>query len=226
MAGGGSMSVVFSADENNHPKSPLIVKAENGVLKTSRGVIHLEGPCKSEYIARLAMDAGLKSFRPPARQQEALMLISNLPEGKVFIARFQDKIIGYVTFHFPDEYSRWSKHPYVLELGAVEVSPEWRNDKVGHHLLVEAFSHDFVENHIIITIEFCWHWDLKNSGLTMWNYQKMLTRLFSSVGLKKRATDDPDITEHPANVMMVRFGKNVPKEAIQRFEELTFLNRG
>lgn len=217
------MSIAFNSEANNQKN---IVRLENGVLKTSRGVVHLEGPCNCDYISRLTMDQGLRIFRPPSRQQEALMLISNLPEGKVFIARFQDKIIGYVTFHYPDEYSRWSKHPYVLELGAVEVSPEWRNDKVAQYLLIEAFAHGFVENHIVITIEFCWHWDLKNSGLTMMNYQKILTRLFSAVGLQKRATDDPDITEHPANVMMVRFGKNVPKEALQRFEELTFLNRG
>lgn len=51
----------------------------------------MEGPCSSDYISRLTMDPGLKNFRPPARQQEALMLISGLPEGKVFIARFQDK---------------------------------------------------------------------------------------------------------------------------------------
>ncbi|AEG60216.1 GNAT family N-acetyltransferase [Desulforamulus ruminis] len=215
------MSIAFNS-ESKDPK----VRPENGVLKTPYGMIHLEGPCTCEYISRLKMDGGLRNFRPPARQQEALMLISNLPEGKVFIARVQENIIGYVTFHYPDEYSRWSKHPYVLELGAVEVSPEWRQYKIAHYLLLEAFSNNFVENHIIITIEFCWHWDIKNSGLTLMNYQKMLTRLFSTVGLHKRSTDDPDITEHPANAMMVRFGKNVPKEALQRFEELTFLNKG
>ena len=219
------MSIAFGANHNNEDES-VTIKIEHGILRTPRGVVHLEGPCTSDYIARLTMDAGLKIFRPPSRQQEALMLISNLSEGKVFIARFQDVIIGYVTFHYPDEYSRWSKHPYIVELGAVEVSPEWRKDKVAHFLLKEAFQNSFVENHIIITIEFCWHWDLKNSGLTMMDYQRMLTRLFSAVGLQKRATDDPDITEHPANVMMVRIGKNVPKEAILRFEELTFLNRG
>lgn len=219
------MNIAFSSETNGHNSIPIL-KPENGVLTTSRGLIHLEGPCTADYISRLKMDQGLKNFRPPARQQEALMLISNLPEGKVFIARYQNQIIGYVTFHYPDEYSRWSRHPYVLELGAVEVSPDWRKDRIAHYLLMEAFSHDFVENHIVITIEFCWHWDIKNSGLTIVSYQKMLNRLFSSVGLHKRATDDPDITEHPANAMMVRFGKNVSKEAIQQFENLTFLNRG
>ncbi|AEF94294.1 hypothetical protein Desca_1438 [Desulfotomaculum nigrificans CO-1-SRB] len=219
------MSMVLNTNSGDQENLALVKRVDNGVLKTSRGLVHLEGPCSSDYIGRLSMDEGLRNFRPPTRQKEALMLISNLPEGKVFIARFQDKIIGYVTFHYPDDYSRWSKNPYVLELGAVEISPEWRNDKIAHYLLLEAFAHSFVENYIVITIEFCWHWDLKNSGLTMLNYQKMLTKLFSTVGLQKRATDDPDITEHPANVLMVRFGKNVPKEAIQRFEELTFLNR-
>lgn len=221
------MSIAFNPDTNNHNlKGFSLISPENCVLTTSRGLIHFEGPCSDDYISRLTMDEGLRNFRPPARQQEALMLISNLSEGKVFIARFQDIIIGYVTFHYPDDYSRWSKHPYVLELGAVEVSPEWRKDKLAQILLSEAFSHEFVEQHIIITIEFCWHWDLKKSGLSIFDYQKMLTRLFSSVGLNKRATDDPDITEHPANVMRVRFGQKVSKEAIQKFEEITFLNHG
>lgn len=158
------MSIAFSPD-TKRPNNNKVIKMENDVLRTSRCIIHMEGPCNS-------------------------------------------------------------KHPYVLELGAVKVSSEWRNDKIAHYLLMEAFSHNFVEDHVVVTIVFCWHWDLKNSGLTMMNYQKMMTRLFSAVGLMKRATDDPDITEHPANVLMVRFGKNVPKEAIQRFEKLTFLNRG
>ncbi|MTI79457.1 MAG: GNAT family N-acetyltransferase [Firmicutes bacterium] len=195
------------------------------VFTPNNEVLHLEGPVTGEYISRLKMDEGLSNFRPPKNQQEALITICNLQNGKVFVARHDNNIIGYVTFHHPDEYSRWHNHPWVLELGAIEVTKSWRKYRVAYHLIKEAFSNSFVEEFIIITIEYCWHWDLRNSQLTIWDYQKMLTKLFASVDLKKRATDDPDILEHPANVLMVRHGNNVPKEAVQRFEELTFKSK-
>lgn len=225
------MSIAYQPDQpyfssvNSFPDTANQEVYLNGSsLYTAAGLIHFEGPVTSTYIAQLLMSDQLSNFRPPKKQQAALMLISNLPEGNVFIARHEQEIIGYVTFHYPDSYSRWSKHPDVLELGAVEISPDWRKYRVAHYLLKEAFSNDFVENHIIITIEFCWHWDLKGSGLTPWDYQKMLTRLFSGVGFQKKSTDDPDILEHPANVLMARYGQNISNEMIGRFEQLTFVN--
>jgi acetoin utilization protein AcuA len=215
--------IFFDPNESNVNENEI--KVAKGLILTPQGAIHLEGPVTGDYIQRLSMHEGLNNFRPATRQQEALASIPELPNGKVFIARHEQEIIGYVTFHHPDEYSRWHKHPWVLELGAIEVTTNWRKYKVAQHLLQEAFSNDFVDDFIVITIEYCWHWDLRSSGLTMWDYQRMLTKLFSSVGLKKRATDDPDILEHPANVLMVRPGKNVPKEALQRFEELTFRSK-
>lgn len=207
---------------NNDDKD---IKVAKGLIFTPQGTIHLEGPVTGSYLSRLLINKQLNNFRPAERQKEALISITDLPNARVFIARHEQEIIGYVTFHHPDEYSRWSKHPWVLELGAIEVSPSWRTYRVAQYLLQEAFSSGFFEDFIVITIEYCWHWDLRGSGLTTWDYQRMLTKLFSSVGFKKRATDDPDILEHPANVLMVRYGKNVPKEAIQRFEELTFRNK-
>lgn len=217
------LSTIYDPGEKNNDKSD--VQVAKGIVFTPQGVIHLEGPVTGEYILRLKMHEGLNNFRPAKRQQEALSTIPSLPNGRLFIARHEQEIVGYVTFHHPDEYSRWCKHPWVLELGAIEVTQPWRKYKIANHLLKEAFSNPFVEDFIIITIEYCWHWDLQGSGLSMWDYQKMLTRLFGSVGMKKRATDDPDIIEHPANVLMVRYGRNVPKEAIQRFEQLTFQSK-
>ncbi|MFZ5648798.1 MAG: N-acetyltransferase, partial [Bacillota bacterium] len=59
----------------------------------------------------------------------------------------------------------------------------------------------------------------------VWEYQKMLTKLFARVGLNKTTTDDPDIIEHPANVLMVRIGKNIPKTEILKFESMRFLGK-
>ena len=196
---------MFFYDPNDTSNDEKDIKVAKGLIFTSQGTIHLEGPVTASYLSRLSMNEQLNNFRPADRQKDALITITDLPNGRVFIARCEQEIIGYVTFHHPDEYSRWCKHPWVVELGAIEVSKQWRKYRVAQYLLSEAFSNSYVEDFIVITIEYCWHWDLRSSGLTTWDYQRMLTKLFSSVGLKKRATDDPDILEHPANVLMVRY---------------------
>lgn len=191
-------------------------------LKTPKGELIIEGPLEASELDELYMNDKLTVFRPPAKQKQALSTIAGLPEGMVYIARYGREIVGYVTFHYPDGFSRWSKHPAVLELGGIEISPDWRKRGVGALLLREAFSNPVVENYIIVTVEFCWHWDLKTTGLDLFMYQKMLARLFGLVGLSKRATDDPDIIEHPANVLMVRVGANVSCEDDILFNDMLF----
>ena len=216
--------VIF--DPNNAKNIKLgDVEIAKGIMFTPQGIINLEGPTSGEYLSSLTMHQGLNVFRQADRQKESLIEITSLPNGKVFIARNEQEIIGYVTFHHPDKHSRWSKHAKVIELGAIEIAKGWRKYKVAHHLLREAFSHEFVNDFIIITTEYCWHWDLRGSNLSLWDYQRMLTKLFSSVGLKKTLTDDPDIMEHPANVLMARYGIRVLKEDIQNFELLTYRNK-
>lgn len=186
---------------------------------------YLEGPVVSKSLENLKINQKLTNFRPAEDQKEALISISKLPKGMIYIARSGREIIGYVTFHYPEEYFRWSKHPKVLELGGIEISPDWRKKGIAEALLKEAFSNPVMEEFIVVTLEFCWHWDLKGSGLEIFEYQKMLEKLFGMVCLKRRATDDPDITEHPANVLMVRFGKNVSTKDILLFEDMLFEGR-
>ena len=44
-------------------------------------------------------------------------------------------------------------------------------------------------------------------------------------GLTWFATDDPEISSHPANCLMVRIGSRVPQESMQEFDSLRFRNR-
>ncbi|MCY8244006.1 N-acetyltransferase, partial [Bacillus haynesii] len=44
-------------------------------------------------------------------------------------------------------------------------------------------------------------------------------------GLVWFATDDPEISSHPANCLMARIGKEVNQESIERFDRLRFHNR-
>lgn len=186
--------------------------------------IVIEGPVSGSYLEPLTINEGLRNFRIPARQKETLVIVANSPEGLVYIARHEQEIIGYVLFHYPSRYSRWSRHPRLLELGAIEVAPRWQRRGIAGAMLQRAFTNDQLEQYVVITTEYFWHWDLKNSRLDVWEYQKMLTRLFGSVGFKRRRTDDPEILEHPANMLMVRFGRDVGKSFIKAFDDLTYQN--
>lgn len=191
-------------------------------LEYSKGTIICEGPVSGDYLKSLTMDSDLNNFRHPARQQEALVMVAESTEGMVYIARVEQAIIGYVLFHFPNQYSRWSRHPRMLELGAIEISNAWKKLGVAKTLLAEAFENPELDEYVVITTEFYWHWDLKGSALNVWAYQKMLAKLFGTVGFKRRHTDDPEILEHQANMLMVRFGKNVSQAYIKAFDDLTY----
>lgn len=193
-------------------------------INTPRGTIYIEGPVGGELLESLTINQKLSNFRAPERQYESMVIVANSPEGMVYIARLDKEIVGYVLFHYPSQYSRWSKHPRILELGAIEVSQEYKRLGIGTTLLKAAFKNPIMEEYVVITTEFFWHWDIKNSGLDVMSYQRMLTKLFSVVDFKKRRTDDPDILEHPANMLMVRFGSQVSSTYIKAFNELTYQN--
>lgn len=188
-------------------------------------MVSFEGPVTPAELNKLFLNDKLTNFRTPEKQKEALTAIANLPEGMIYIARSGNEIIGYITFNYPEEYSRWSRHPRILELGGIEISPDWRSCGIGKTLLKEAFANPVMDGYIVVAIEFCWHWDLKGSNLSIYEYQRMLTKLFGSVGLLKRKTDDPDIKEHPANVLMARAGKNVSLEELNLFENMLIEGR-
>jgi acetoin utilization protein AcuA len=193
-------------------------------INANDGVVYIEGPVDSEYLANLDFDEHLNNFRSPERQKQCLCKMAGSMEGFLYIARFRNTVVGYVTFHSPDPYTRWNKHPLILELGAIEISPHWRRHKIGWHMLQKAFANPLMADRIVITMEYCWHWDLEKCGLTIWEYQLMLTKLLGSVGLRKVITDDPEINEHPANVLMARIGENVTEEYIELFEMMKLKN--
>jgi acetoin utilization protein AcuA len=191
-------------------------------INTPFGPVYIEGPVSAEYLKSLDINEKLANFRVPERQHEALCIIAGSPEGIIYIARNDQEIVGYCAFHYPSQFSRWSKHPRILELGAIEVSNKFKQRGIGTKLLQAAFSNPAMQEYIILTTEYFWHWDIKDSGLDVWGYQKMLKKLFGSVNFKKRGTDDPEILEHPANMLMVMVGKRVSETYVRSFEDMLY----
>ncbi|AFM00845.1 MULTISPECIES: GNAT family N-acetyltransferase [Desulfitobacterium] len=192
---------------------------------THKGELIVEGPVTAESLSQLTLDDDLRAFRPPKRQKEALIEISQIPNGRIVIARIGTDVVGYVTFHPPDAFERWAEGPpELLELGAIEVSPKVRGLGVGKKLLEVAFLDPTMENHLVIATEYYWHWDLERTGLRVWEYREVMDRLMSSAGLLIRETDDDEICSHPANMLTARYGKNLSQKSIEHFERILFLN--
>lgn len=187
----------------------------------------IEGPISGSELASYRFDDGLKAFRIPEHQHQALIEIADLPEGRIIVAREDDLVLGYVTFLHPDPLERWSqaKLPDLLELGAIEISHLIRAGGVAKKLLEVSFADDAMEDYIIITTEYYWHWDLKGTGLDVWQYRKVMEKVMGSVGMVWMATDDPEICSHPANCLMAKIGKRVPPESVEAFDGMRFQNR-
>lgn len=196
-------------------------------LKTPHGDLIIEGPISPEALSGYEFHHDLVAFRPPAQQHQALIEIAALPEGRIIVARDRHTIVGYVTYLYPDPLERWSegKMEDLIELGAIEVIPKYRGCSVGKNLLIVSMMDDAMEDFITITTEYYWHWDLKGTGLNVWEYRKIMEKMMNAGGLEYFATDDPEISSHPANCLMAKIGKRVPNESIEKFDRLRFMNR-
>ncbi|CDQ39294.1 MULTISPECIES: GNAT family N-acetyltransferase [Virgibacillus] len=195
--------------------------------ETSEGTIIIEGPLEASDLKKYEFHEELTAFRPASKQFEAIITISTFSEARIIIARTADTIIGYVTYLHPDPLERWSTFEMedLLELGAIEVIPAFRGAKIASGLLEVSMMDDFMENYIIISTEYYWHWDLDGTKLSIWDYRKVMEKMMAAGGLLPAPTDDPEIISHPANCLMVRIGKNVTADSITQFDTLRFLQR-
>ena len=200
-----------------------------GIFNTSKGMVKFYKLKKKDELDELDIDEGLRNFRKPQQQLEALKEISELPEGSVFVACHGKTIIGYLAFHKP-EFPRWAKAAEselveLIELGGIEVSTAWRGEGIGKNLLRWTVDNFDFESNIMISIETCYNWKSRDPSISIWEYREMIKNVLSHIGLKPKSTDDPEILEHPANMLTARIGKNVNPKAREKFEKLLKVSR-
>jgi len=190
------LATLYGGDLVKHSKTYHAIEIE-----TNKGPLLIEGPISPEQLAALEFHKDLVSFRPAPQQREALIDIAGLPEGRILVAKSGNTVVGYVTYLYPDPLERWSEGHMesLIELGAIEVIPKYRGEGVGTGLLKVSMMDEAMDNYIIITTEYYWHWDLKGTGLNVWDYRKVMEKMMSAGGLEWYATDDPEICSHPAN---------------------------
>lgn len=208
--------------EMEHKKTFFSIEKE-----TKHGTVIVEGPVTAEALTSYTFHEDLVAFRLPEQQHQAIIGIAKLDEGRIILMRQGTTVVGYVTYLYPDPQERWAEDriPNMIELGAIEVIPAYRGTGAGKALLEVSFMADEMEDYLVITTEYYWHWDLKGTGLNVWDYRKMMERMMSSQKFEYYATDDPEVTSHPANCLMARVGERVPSETLERFDRLRFANR-
>jgi acetoin utilization protein AcuA len=175
-----------------------------------------------DCIAALESSAAMNAFRPGREQQRALVEIAADDRCCVTVAAAGERLVGYVAFHPPTEVETWGEDRTgrIVELGAVEVHPEWRGALLAQRLLRASFESGRFEETVVFAAMYVWHYDLKRSGLSDFAYRRMLERLYASVGMERMPTSDPEVRSNAANALMVRFGSRCPSEVRAEFERL------
>ncbi len=161
-------------------------------------------------------------FRSATKQHQALLSLAAESKTCITIAIDGQKLIGYVAFHPPTEIESWGADHSgeIIELGAIEIDPEYRGQRLAQRLLKASFAAGRFDHTVVIATMYVWHYDLKRTDLSDFQYKRMLEKLYRSVGMSPFRTSDPEIRSNAANQLMARIGPNTPQAVLAEFERL------
>lgn len=188
----------------------------------------LEACSPSEVLGGLQADPELDTFRPAREQLRALRELAVEPGSCVSTAVVAETLIGYASFHRPAPPELWSQDRtgLLLELGAIEVAPRWRGQKLAERLLQVSFAGGRFDATIVFATMYVWHYDFPRTQLGRLGYRRALQRLYEGAGFETFDTSDPEISSSPANALMARIGSRAPSELRAEFDRLRFAGSG
>lgn len=170
----------------------------------------------------------LDVFRSPAEQRTALTSIAADPDGCVWLAERDGRVVGYVSYHPPGELETWGDDATgrLVELGAIEVAPSLRGERLGERLLAASLADGRFDDTVVFATLYSWHYDLSRTSSTPFAYKRLLEKLYRKEGLVRMPTTDPEIRADAANALMVRVGPRAPAEVVDEFDRLRTRPRG
>ena len=191
-------------------------------LETAAGPLILQNFCSPALVASLKADQGLHAFaHVPEREHQLLLEIAEHPNQALTLAYTPGgEIVGQVTLAPADPW--WQAVANTYEL-AIEVSTHWRRLGIARQLLSLALKFDTVEEMILVALGLSWHWDLNGSGLSPFRYRSLLAHILEPYHFFECLTDEPNVGMDPANILLVRIGKDVKREVMdQLFQRMRF----
>ncbi|MFO7544911.1 MAG: hypothetical protein R6W77_05390 [Trueperaceae bacterium] len=186
-------------------------------------------------LAGLTPHAQLDRFRPPPQQLKALVDIAADPRGcvtgSVLANRApndadqdgtDDLLVGYAAFHPPSDVESWGddRSGRLVELGAIEVAPDLRGQRLAERMLETSFAGGRFDDTVVFATLYVWHYDLARTGLGDLAYRRMLERLYRSAGLVPYPTGDVEVRSSAANALMARVGPDAPEDVVAEFHRL------
>ena len=193
-------------------------------FKTTAGSLILHSFSSSSLVASLKVECGLHAFaRVPEREHQLLLGIAERPDCALTLAYTPaGEVVGQVTLAPADAWWQGLANTYEI---AVEVSDQWRQLGLASRLLSLALEPDAVEEMILVALGLSWHWDIKGTGLSPFDYRSMLRQVFEPYGFSEYQLDEPNINMDPANILLIRIGKHVKQEVIsQLFQRMSFFS--
>jgi acetoin utilization protein AcuA len=198
------------------------------VLSTQRGELRILSFCTAEQIRNLNFDRQFGThahFRSLYTKRESLEEKALLPDANVVLAvAGKAHIVGFAVLAYPDPEERWSElAPNVMmEVNAIEVSRDWRGQKIAPGLVRMTMAHPSIEEKIAYFVGYSWTWDLDGNRMSAQQYRQMMVYLFEPFGFQEYQTNEPNICLKPENIFMGRIGRSVSAEVQNRFKWLRF----
>lgn len=206
------------------PAPPVITTLDSG-----RGPIKILSHTTEEQINGLVVDEGIGSLFRPSRAHEEFLRIARRDDGNVILAVAEPSlIVGYVLVERPVPVawqrrvmnSRWSSAEAIYEMGAIEVSRNFRRLRLAEEMLRVMAADPLLQDKIVIASAMTRYWDLAETGLTARQYRDALIKLMRSAGFDTFPTSDRDIISDPNNALLAWFGPRVRPEDVAAFHEL------
>jgi hypothetical protein len=186
------------------------------ILETEKGQLLLRDFCPPSLVERLTADSGLRAFaRLPEREKQLLVGIARSPDCALALAHTPTgDIVGQVTIAPGDVW--WEGIDNIYEV-AIEVSSNWRGQKVAQNLLAFALELDALEDMILFAIGLSWHWDVEGLGISIYRYRELIAHLFEAQGFVEYQTTEPNVSMEPANILLARVGSRVDQRVASQF---------
>jgi len=202
--------------------------ARESAVPSPQGPVRILSTCSPAFLESLTLEEGIGRFaryRSIISGIETLATVAALPDANVTIALSPaGQIIGYIECSYPDAIEGWRDNEDGLcyELGAIEVSRNWRRLGLGRAMTALILADPFIEAKVFFLTGYYWHWDLDQTQLSAYAYRNMLVRLFRPFGFRVYLTTNPEIRMSSANVLMARPGQRITTIQIERFQKMLF----
>jgi len=212
-------------DSTPHKEHPT---ARESVVSSDRGPVRLLSVCPPAFLHTLTLEEGIGRFaryRSIISGINTLETVAALPDANVTIALSPaGQIIGYIECSSPDAAEGWRDNVdgFCYELGAIEVSRNWRRCGLARAMTALILADAFIETKVFFLTGYCWHWHVDQTGLSVYAYRNMLVRLFPLFCFRVYLTTNPEITMSSANVLMARVGSRVTPAQVERFQKMLF----